>query len=254
MWIKHKVQLKKQWTIFEIPIKLQTLTMKPLFGRFQHLVEDIFGLLNEKSLTCCSQIDKLWNTNLEECRLRLVKKTQKCLKNQSLPPICPTGNLGHPLGQAMGPLWDPWTAIEKNVTIEQLPLPFLVQFLRYFSNYKLKVYEVNFRIISIKKTSVIFGIFMKNKQKGCQEDVIVVSRKISGDTSEASNTLESKINITVCKFLSGFLSQPVSIRSLFINDDNLAPEAGPPEYEYFWCRQTSVGYTFLNFKKRLRNN
>ena len=147
--------------------------MKPLFGRFQHLVEDIFGLLNGKSLTCCSQINKLWNTNLEEYRLHLVKKTQKCLNNQSLPLICPTRNLGLP------------------ITIEQLPLPFLVQFLRYFSDYKLKVYEVNFRIISIKKTSVLFGIFMKNKQKGLQEDVMVVSRKISGDTSEASNTLES---------------------------------------------------------------
>ena len=91
--------------------------METLFGRFPHLVEDILGLLNGKTLTCCSQIDKLWNTNLEECRLRLVKKTQKCLKNQSLPPICPTGNLGLP-----------WTAIEKNVTIEQFPnlCPFAV--------------------------------------------------------------------------------------------------------------------------------
>ena len=135
--------------------------MKPLFGRFQHLVEDIFGLLNGKSLTCCSQINKLWNTNLEEYRLHLVKKVQKRLKNQSLQSTCSPNRI-----------FDlPWTAnsaIENNLTVEQLPLKFLVQFLRQFCDYKppfkLKVHEVNFRIISIKKTSVLFGIFIKNNQ------------------------------------------------------------------------------------------
>ena len=155
--------------------------MKPLFGRFQHQVEDIFGLLNAKSLTCCRGINKLWNTNLEEYRLYLVKKVQKCLKNQSLQSTCSRTRI----------LDLPWTAnsaIENNITVEQLPMEFLVQFLRYFCDYKLKVHEVNFRIISIKKTSVLFGIFIKNKPNGRLEDVKVVSQKISVSTSVAAST------------------------------------------------------------------
>jgi hypothetical protein len=54
------------------------LTMQTLFGRFPHLVEDIFGLLNGTSLS-----NKIWNENLEEYRLCLVKKIQKHLKNEN---------------------------------------------------------------------------------------------------------------------------------------------------------------------------
>ena len=91
------------------------LTMKPLFGRFQHLVEDIIGLLNRKSWTCCSQIDKLWNTNLEEYQLYLVKKVQKCLINKSLQSTCsPTRFLDLP--------WTANSAIENIITVEQLAM------------------------------------------------------------------------------------------------------------------------------------
>ena len=189
--------------------------MKPLFGRFQHLVEDIFGLLNGKSLTCCSQINKLWNTNLEEYRLYLVKKFQKYLKNQSLQSTCSPNRI----------LDLPWTAsyaIENNLTVEQLPLKFLVQFLKIFCDSKLKVHEVNFRIISVKKTSVLFGIIIRNKPNGRVEDIMVVSQKISVSTSEASSTRESAINVTVCSFLSGFFFRPVSFCSLLTNGDNSA--------------------------------
>ena len=56
--------------------------MELLFGRFPHLVEDIFGLLDIKTLICCSHVNATWNGNLEEYRLYLVKKIQKHLKKQ----------------------------------------------------------------------------------------------------------------------------------------------------------------------------
>ena len=106
-----------------ITIKFESFTMETLFGRFPHLVEDIFGLLDGKTLSRCSRIDKVWNQNLEEYRLCLVKKVQKCLENQSLQSTCSPNRI-----------FDlPWTAnsaIENNLTVEQLPLKFLVQFLR----------------------------------------------------------------------------------------------------------------------------
>ena len=58
--------------------------METLFGRFPHLVEDIFGLLDGKTLFCCSQINNPWKENLKEYRFHLVKKIQKLLKNQSI--------------------------------------------------------------------------------------------------------------------------------------------------------------------------
>ena len=129
----------------------------------------------------------------------LVKKVQKCLKNQSLQSTCsPTRISDLP--------WTANSAIENNITVEQLTLEFLVQFLRYFCDYKLKVHEVNFRIISIKKISVLFGIFIKNNPNSRLEGVMLASQKISVSASEASSTRESKINITVCSFLSGFFS------------------------------------------------
>ena len=70
--------------MFGIPTKFQQLTMETLFGRFPHLVEDIFGLLNGKTLSSCCQINKIWKENLEEYRLHLVQKIQNRLKNQNI--------------------------------------------------------------------------------------------------------------------------------------------------------------------------
>ena len=39
------------------------------------------------------------------------------------------------------------TIPERNITVEELALPFLVKLLKYFGDYKLKNSEVNFRII-----------------------------------------------------------------------------------------------------------
>ena len=58
--------------------------MNQLFGRFPHLVEDIFGLLKAETLFCCSQINKTWNGNLEDYRIHLVKKIQRHLKDPSV--------------------------------------------------------------------------------------------------------------------------------------------------------------------------
>ena len=58
--------------------------MESLFGRFPHLVEDIYGQLDGETLFRCSHIDKIWNRNLEEYRLHLVKNIQRLLKNQSV--------------------------------------------------------------------------------------------------------------------------------------------------------------------------
>ena len=74
----------KTFDSFGITTKFQQLTMETLFGRFPHLVEDIFGLLDGKTLFCCSQINNPWKENLKEYRFHLVKKIQKLLKNQSI--------------------------------------------------------------------------------------------------------------------------------------------------------------------------
>ena len=58
--------------------------MENLFGRFPHLVEDIFGLLKEETLFCCSQINTAWNKNLDDYRLHLVKRIQRHLKDPSI--------------------------------------------------------------------------------------------------------------------------------------------------------------------------
>ena len=125
--------------------------MELLFGRFPHLVEDIFCWLDGETLFRCSHINKIWNRNLEEYRIHLVKKIQRHIKNPSVvydhvekSPIamCPTRTLGLP------------TTHERKITVEQLPLPLLVQFLRYFCESELKHYEVYFRIVCIKKTFV----------------------------------------------------------------------------------------------------
>ena len=58
--------------------------MELLFGRFPHLVEDIFNLLDGNTLYHCSHVNATWNKNLEEHRVYLVKKIQKYLKKQKV--------------------------------------------------------------------------------------------------------------------------------------------------------------------------
>ena len=138
--------------------------METLFGRFPHLVEDIFGLLNGKTLSCCTQTNKMWKENLEAYRQHLVKKMQKHLENQNIE-IGPVSNYDEEGGQNLPGI--PW---------EQLPLPLLVEFERSFCDhdYNLKGFKINLRIMS--KTPVLLGIFIKNGVKY----VIVWSQKKQG--------------------------------------------------------------------------
>ena len=138
--------------------------METLFGRFPHLVEDIFGLLNGKTLSCCTQINKIWNENLEVYRQHLVKKMQKHLENQNIE-IGPVSNYDEEGDQNLPGI--PW---------EQLPLPLLVEFERSFCDYdyNLKGCKINLRIMSM--TPVLLGIFIKNGVKY----VMVWSRKKHG--------------------------------------------------------------------------
>ena len=138
--------------------------METLFGRFPHLVEGIFGLLNGKTLSCCTQMNKIWKENLEVYRQHLVKKMQKHLENQNIE-IGPVSNYDEEGGQNLPGI--PW---------EQLSLPLLVEFERSFCDYdyNLKGFKINLRIMSV--TPVLLGIFIKNGVKY----VIVWSRKKHG--------------------------------------------------------------------------
>ena len=175
--------------------------METLFGRFPHLVEDIFGLLNGTSLSKCSQINKIWNENLEEYRLCLVKKIKKHITNE---------NSSH-LQTAFPSVQETPMHSERNIMVEELPLPFLEQCLRNVSDYRCGVI---FRMICTKKTSVLLGIFLKNLPNGGLEDMFgkqylkkiqVESRKLSGDSLQAS-----EITNIVCLFLTKFFKCPVS--------------------------------------------
>ena len=136
--------------------------METLFGRFPHLVEDIFGLLNGKTLWSCGQMNKIWSKNLEEYRLHLVKKIQKHVKNQNIE-IGQFTDYGREIGHNL-----------PEILFEPLPLPFLVHLVRCFHDYKLKDCK---RIMCIKP--VLSGIFIKNKPNGVT-DVMVVSQKLHG--------------------------------------------------------------------------
>ena len=177
--------------------------METLFGRFPHLVEDIFGLLNGKTLSYCSQINKIWNENLEEYRFHLVKKIQKHLRNQNIVDLqteCPTIQ------------WRPMHH-ERDVDVEELPLPFLDQCLWNFCDYKCGVI-LRMIYTSESETSVLLGVFIKNLPNGgleymfgkkCLKKIQVESRKLSGDTLEAS-----EITNNVCTKLTQFYKCPVS--------------------------------------------
>ena len=175
--------------------------METLFGRFPHLVEEIFGLLNGTSLSKCSQINKIWNENLEKYRLYLVKKIQKHLKNENSVYL-----------QTAWPSVQEYPChSERIIMTEELPLPFLDQCLRNVCEYNCGVI---FRMICTKKSSVLLGIFIKNLPNEGLEDMLgkkylkeiqVESRKLSGDSLEAS-----EITNVVCLFLTKFFKCPVS--------------------------------------------
>jgi hypothetical protein len=155
--------------------------MNQLFGRFPHLVEDIFGLLKAETLFCCSQINKTWNENLEDYRIHLVKKIQRHLKDpsivygrtpnfdqfegQNLPKILLENMREYP---TYGPtrIRGPPKPLKRIIMIDLLPLPFLVHFLRYFCDHRIKDCEVNFRISSITQSSVDLGVFVKSESNG----------------------------------------------------------------------------------------
>ena len=174
--------------------------METLFGRFPHLVEDIFCLLNGKTLSCCSQINKIWNENIEEFRIHLVKKIQKQLKNQNIVDLqteCVTIQR-RPMHH------------ERNIMVEELPLPFLDQCLWNFCDYKCGVI---LRMIYTEKTSVLLGVFIKNLSneglyvfgKKRWKNIQLESRKLSGDTLEAS-----EITNNVCTKLTQLFSCHIS--------------------------------------------
>ena len=192
--------IKKHLHFIGILTKFQQLTMETLFGRFPHLVEDIFGLLNGKTLSCCRQINKTWKENLGIYRLHLVKKIQKQqLKNQNIA-YSPDETFEKEEGQNSPAFKHPLrpfleyvtrndsflsrtmgipTTLEMNITVEQLPLPFLVQCLRYFCGCKLNNCEVNFRIFCIQET-LFLGMFIR-KGNLYGEDHLVLFRNYHGN-------------------------------------------------------------------------
>ena len=118
--------------------------METLFGRFPHLAEDIYGLLNGKTLSCCSQINKPWKENLKEYRFHLVKKIQKLLKNQSIILYSDKEehqiSYKHPIETLSISTWstrikEHSEALERNITVEQLPRSDLIKILNYFCDY-----------------------------------------------------------------------------------------------------------------------
>ena len=123
--------------------------METLFGRFPHLVEDIFGLLNGKNLFCCSQINKIWKANIEVYRLHVVKKMQKYFKKHNIEIV---------------PVTDYEQGRRPEIPFEQLPLPILVQLLRNYSDLIIRSNDckINLRIMSM----TLLGICIKKEPNG----------------------------------------------------------------------------------------
>ena len=137
--------------------------METLFGRFPHIVEDLFGLLNVKTLSCCNQVNKKWKENLEIYRLHIVKKIQKRLKNRKI--VYSSDETFEKKERQMSPAKIFWrrtigipTTLEINITVEQLPLLLLVQCQKYFFGCKLKNCGINFRIYCLQET-LFLGMF-----------------------------------------------------------------------------------------------
>ena len=142
------MQFEKHGNLFGIKTKFQQLTMESLSGRFPHLVEDIFGQLSGKTLSSCSQINKIWKANLVEYRLHLVKKIQKRLKNQNIV-YGPVEDSDKEENQTWPKITietisiSTWStrfkehpvALQRNITVEQLPRSDLIKILKYFCDY-----------------------------------------------------------------------------------------------------------------------
>ena len=139
--------------------------MELLYGRFPHLIEDIFGLLDGNTLYHCGHVNATWNGNLEEHRLYLVKKIQKHLKKQKV-----VYNPAADFDKKEAIFMSPYTLIiglpsglARNIAVEQLPLLYLVQFQKYFYIYKIKDCEFKIRILVIKNIHIQLGVFINNK-------------------------------------------------------------------------------------------
>ena len=157
--------------------------METLFGRFPHLVEDLFGLLDVKTLSCCSQVNKTWKENLEIYRLHIVKKIQKRLKNRKI--VYSSDEAFEKKEGQMSPAKIFWrrtigipTTLERNITVEQLPLSLLVQCQRYFFGCKLKNCGINFRIYCIQET-LFLGMFINLNGKDLFKGNVLVVPWIS---------------------------------------------------------------------------
>ena len=155
--------------------------METLFGRFPHLVEDLFGLLNVKTLSCCSQVNKTWKENLEIYKLHIVKKIQRRLKIRKI--VYSSDEAFEKKEGQMSPAKIFWrrtigipTTLEINITVEQLPLSLLVQCQRYFFGCKLKNCGINFRIYCIQET-LFLGMFINLNGK----DLLVLFRNYHGN-------------------------------------------------------------------------
>ena len=157
--------------------------MELLFGRFPHLVEDIFGLLNGKTLSCCSQINRIWSKNLEEYQLYLAKKIRKHLKNKKIVygPVAgfdkEEDHFSHEI-QYKILCFDFWlkriigipAALERNIALEQLPFKFLNQLQRFLCDAKQKHSKVNIRIIWV--LSILTSCVLRTKKESINEGLV----------------------------------------------------------------------------------
>ena len=157
--------------------------MELLFGRFPHLVEDIFGLLNGKTLSCCSQINRTWSKNLEEYQLYLATKIRKHLKTKKFV-YGPVANFDEEEGQNPYEIqykilcFDFWlkriigipTALERNIALEQLPFQFLIQLRRFLCDVKAKHSKVNIRMIWV--LSMLNSCVLRTKKELINEDLV----------------------------------------------------------------------------------
>ena len=157
--------------------------MELLFGRFPHLVEDIFGLLNGKTLSCCSQINRIWSKNLEEYQLYLAKKIRKHLRTKKFV-YGPVANFEEEEGQIPYEIqykilcFNFWlkriigipAALERNITLEQLPFQFLIQLRRFLCDAKQKNSKVNIRIIWV--LCILTSCILRTKKELINEGLV----------------------------------------------------------------------------------